>query len=246
MKISKAVQRVFRACGFNLTRLPGNRFDVMPDVLARLRREGFEPAAIIDVGANRGQWAGVVSRVFPDAPLHMIEPQAVCRPALEAFAAIRGRAHIHQAVVTRAGVEEVQVVNMGGGSTGAHVVLDPTRTDGRFVPATTLDALLGTSLDDAGRVLLKLDVEGHELEVLAGGAAVLRRVEVIVTEVTFYDVEGAGEPAFLDYATALAARGFVLYEFAALGSRARDGRLRMGDALFVRRGSPLLEDDSWG
>jgi len=245
MTFAKAVQSTFRMCGLSLTRLPGNRFDVMPDVLARLRRQGFEPTAIIDVGANRGQWAGTASRVFPDVTLHMIEPQAICRPALDAFAAGRGHARIHQALVTSPGVDRVQAVDMGGGSTGAHVVLDAARTDGQVMPATTLDALLGAGVRDGDRVLLKLDVEGHELKVLEGAHAVLRHVEVIVSEVAFFEVEHAGNPAFLQYATALAGLGFDLYDFAALGSRRRDGRLRMGDAIFVRRGSPLVADDRW-
>ena len=90
MRIAKAAQRLFRMCGLNLTRLPGNRFDVMPDVLARFVREGFMPTVVIDVGANRGQWARVASAAFPDVTLHMIEPQAICQPALTAFAAQRG------------------------------------------------------------------------------------------------------------------------------------------------------------
>ena len=133
----------------------------------------------------------------------------------------------------------------GAGSTGAHVVLDSTRTDGHVTPATTVDALIAARLGENDRVLLKLDVEGHELQVLGGADSVLRHVEVIVSEVSFFEVEHAGNPAFLAYATALADRGFVLYDFAALASRARDGRLRMGDVVFVRRTSVLAADDRW-
>jgi hypothetical protein len=39
--------------------------------------------------------------------------------------------------------------------------------------------------------------------------------------------------------------GFDLYDFAALVARRRDNRLRGGDVIFVRRGSPPLKDDSW-
>ena len=39
--------------------------------------------------------------------------------------------------------------------------------------------------------------------------------------------------------------GFVPYDFAALAARRRDHRLRNGDAIFVRRDSPLLSDASW-
>ena len=242
--IAKTLQRVGAAAGFNITRLPGNRFDAMPAVLHRLAREGFAPTAIVDVGANLGQWSTAVSAVYPGVPLHVIEPQPECRAALDAFVRTRGSAELHGVIVTRPGVSHVRVV--GAGTTGAHVVRDATgRADGQSVPSTTLDALLAHRFRDADRVLLKLDVEGHELEVLAGAEAILKHVEIIVSEVLFYDVEHTGDPTFLDFAARLAAFGFVLYDFAALASRPRDGRLRMGDALFVRRGSRLEADAAW-
>ena len=241
--IAKVLQRVGAAAGFNITRLPGNRFDVMPAALHRLAREGFAPTAIVDVGANLGQWATAVSAVYPNVPLHLIEPQPGCRPALDAFVQARGSAELHGVIVTSPGISHVRVV--GAGTTGAHVVRDAGRSDGQLVPSTTLDALLAHRFRETDHVLLKLDVEGHELEVLAGAEAILPHVEIIVSEVSFYDVEHTGEPTFLDVATKLAALGFTLYDFAALASRPRDGRLRMGDALFVRRGSRLEADEAW-
>ena len=53
------------------------------------------------------------------------------------------------------------------------------------VPATTLDAYLGTA---GGRAdFLKIDVEGHELAVLEGGARTLDRVLALRVEVQFDD-----------------------------------------------------------
>src|SRR5665213_3822833 len=110
--ITKAIQRAFAAVGFNVTRLPGNRFDAMPAVLRRLAREGFEPTAIIDVGANVGQWATAVSAVYPKVPLHLVEPQRACRPALDAFALARGSADVHGVIVTKPGMSDVRMVGV--------------------------------------------------------------------------------------------------------------------------------------
>ena len=246
MSLARTAQRLFRWCGLNLARFPGNRFDAMPDVPLRLAHMGFEPTLIIDVGANRGQWATVVSGVFPRVPLHMIEPQAACQADLAALVAQRDAAYVHQALVTRPGVGQVQMVGGGTGGTGAHVIDTRTgRTDGQSMLSTTLDTLLAGKIGASDRVLLKLDVEGHEVDVLSGAQAILPRVDVIVSEVLFYDVDRAGNRTFLNYLSALDAEGFELYDFAALGSRARDGRLRVGDAIFVRRGGTLAADDGW-
>lgn len=241
----KLLQWMLRSAGLHVSRLPSNRFDAMLEVLQRLARERFRPTVIIDCGANRGQWATIVSAVFPDVPLHLIEPQTACRPALDAFAARRGAAEVHTMVVSRPGAHTVRMIDGNSGSTGAHITHDPARTDGALVPATTIDTLLSDRLRDTDRVLLKLDVEGHELDVLAGARAVLSRVDVIISEVDFYDVEHTGHPTFVQYSTVLSEYGFAFYDFATLASRKRDGRLRLGDALFVRRGSSLLADNRW-
>jgi hypothetical protein len=134
----------------------------------------------------------------------------------------------------------------GGGSTGAHVVRDPgVRAGLTSVPATTLDELLGLRIGANERVLLKLDVEGHELDVLAGSQRLLSRVDTIVSEVQFYDIDRAGNPVFAEYVAALDRLGFLLYDIAGLSERRRDGRLTVGDAVFVRRGSALAADNSW-
>jgi hypothetical protein len=133
-----------------------------------------------------------------------------------------------------------------GANTGAYVTSEPGSGDAHTitVEARTLDAILLPSLAAADRVLLKLDVEGHELEVLRGATAVLPFIDVMVLEVQFYRVHDAG-PSFGDVFDAVRALEFDLYDIAAMAGRPRDERLRMGDAVFVRRGHPLVADTRW-
>ena len=51
-----------------------------------------------------------------------------------------------------------------------------------------------------------------------------------------------GRPVFGDVMAFLQARGFALFDVASLGGRPRDQRLRVGDAIFIRRRSPLGQD----
>jgi len=113
------------------------------------------------------------------------------------------------------------------------------------VPATTLDELLLKRIERSERAFLKVDVESHELSVFIGSIATLRRIEVVLVEVSFYDIENSGTPGLVPLVSFLEQQGFVLFDIASLAGRPRDMRLRMGDLLFVRQDSALVADNSW-
>jgi FkbM family methyltransferase len=211
-----------------------------------LRARGFEPSTIVDAGANVGDWTQIAREIFPAAMIHMIEPQRGCAPALESLASGSAQLHYHRLALTRPGRH--QVTMRGGGDsklgTGAWVSDDDeTESPGTRVDATTLDELF--TENPRGPILLKLDLEGHELAALEGGLKFLGHVEVVLTEVRFFDFFDEGKPVFADLLSFLRAASFELYDIASLSGRPRDQRLRLGDVVFVRRDSVLLTDLAW-
>ena len=54
-------------------------------LLKRLKDAGFDPQVVVDVGANRGEWARNAKAVFSDAQYILIEPQEEMRPFLDCF-----------------------------------------------------------------------------------------------------------------------------------------------------------------
>jgi FkbM family methyltransferase len=239
-----AARRTLKACGMTVSRAGfENRFDATAVVLAQLADRGYAPRIVIDVGANVGQWTDIASRIFTDAVFHLIEPQTRCHEALARF--VPPRFTTHRVAVTGPGVTDVQMI--GGGrnrdGTGAFITNAlPDASDATTYPATTLDSLLASRVRREDRLLMKLDIEGHELQALRGAPVVLGLTEVVFSEVRFFDVNAGGAPVFADVATLLREHGFEVYEIAALSGRRRDGRLRLGDVVFIRRGSPLFVD----
>jgi FkbM family methyltransferase len=223
-----------------------NRFQAMEQALRLLAENSFEPKTMIDAGANVGDWTLLAREIFPDAAIHMIEPQSGCASALQSIASSSPQIRFHQVAVTRPGVPQVSMA--GGGpmnrGTGAWVLeyAEPSPAD-QVCEATTLDDLIPP--DTPAPILLKLDLEGHEMPALEGAESLLRRVEVVVTEVSLFDINDSHRPLLADILGFLKARGFDLYDIASLSARSRDGRLRQADIVFVRHESPLSIDHAW-
>lgn len=246
-----AARQWMRRLGLVIHRWPATRFNATEDALVLLRQNGFQPDVVIDVGANRGQWTSMARETFPDATYHLVEPQHGCQPLLKQMADGSPRIHIHATAVTRPGPSTV--VMIGGGrdqaGTGSFIPareLSPAETASDHptsYASTTLDALFGDL--QSTRLLLKLDVEGHELAVLEGARALLRRTEVIVSEFWMFRIQGEEMATLPDLVAWLAQAGLVLYDFGALQGRRVDNRLQSGDAVFVRRDSPLVGNSSW-
>ena len=245
----KLVQRSLQRLGIWVSWTPANRFAMIGDVLLSMRERGFTPNVVVDGGANRGQFFALARPVFPEAVFHLIEPQPVCIPDLDALAAAdRGDVFVHCTALTERGVERVRMVGGGedGGGVGNWVAKPSDDAPGEIhADATTLDELLDGRVGREDHALLKLDLETHELPALKGASSLLQKVEAVLTEISFYDSNDWVAPRFAEIVAFLRERRFLLYEFASLSGRVRDGRLRMGDAVFVREDSVLSRDTEW-
>lgn len=242
-RFRKGIQRLAARAGYHIGRMPPNRFEATEDVLTALEQHGFHPTVVIDAGANMGDWTRFARALFPMAECHLIEPQPGCRASLTDLEQSDSHVHLHAVALTRPDVTEVKMT--GVGSTGASISLDGGEGDLISVAASSFDQLFGGMLARGQRPLLKLDIEGHELGALSGASVSLQAIEVIIAEVRFYDIGHSGHPVFLEVLNFLNARDFELFDFVSLGSRQRDGRLRIGDAVLVRKDSELLADVNW-
>lgn len=223
-----------------------NRFQAIEECLTSLEKRGFKPYRIIDGGANVGDFAKCAISIFPSTNIHLIEPQPACHDSLMQLAR-NCRFHVHPVALS---VEDTSIdfaIDPAGITTGAHVSPNtPTAEEETCVRvrAQRLDVLLRDELIKEDRCLLKLDLQGWELEALKGAEGILDRIEVILTEVSFF--AQAYEPSIETLVRFLDEHGFALYDIAAIAARRRDNRAHQGDFVFVRRDSPLLVDTAWG
>ena len=101
------------------------------------------------------------------------------------------------------------------------------------VTTARLDEVLAGLIDDHPRVYLKIDVQGGELDVLAGAEEVVRLAEVVDCELSLVPLY-VGGAVWADVVEHLAARGFGLLWVEPVLRDPTTNELLQIDGLFVR------------
>ena len=74
--IKRGVQAFLKTFGYRLARVDSAvRFCGLSNFFPLLKRFGFDPKHILDVGANRGKWTREATQYFPAAQYTLVEPQ---------------------------------------------------------------------------------------------------------------------------------------------------------------------------
>ena len=201
---------------------------------------GREFRTVVDVGAGRGQFALVARRRFPQAGLVCVEPLASSRSRLERAVGLRGGVDVHPVAASATDGEAEFVVSAAADSSS---LLPATRLQTETFPGTgeaaritvrtaRLDSLLDVP-QLAGPVLLKIDVQGSELDVLRGAPGLLEAVDEVLVECSFAELY-RGQALAGDVEGHLHARGFSLVAVCSPVTD-RGGVVLQADLLFARR-----------
>jgi FkbM family methyltransferase len=211
----------------------------LAEALAHARRVGVAPGTVVDVGVAAG--TPDLYAAFPDAALLLVEPLAdLHRAELDALAGRRPTVVAPVAAGPAPGERRIAVhrvpacSSMLGGRVGEGEAVQ------RTVPVARLDDLVAEHRL-AGPHVLKVDVEGGELEVLAGAPRTLAAAQLVVLEVSFFAlVPGGAQVA--DVVCWMRDHGFVPYDVVGGHVRPLDGALAQLDVAFVPADGPLRAD----
>lgn len=228
----------------------------MRAVLAHVRDLGVGPATVIDVGVEAG--TPELYSAFPNADLLLVEPMEEWRSRLNQLNGAR-RVHIEIAAAgPRAGEATLYVhrvpalSSLLGDRSG-----DEQDTQARRIPVTTVDELVDRH-GFAPPYVLKVDVEGAELEVLAGATRTLESSQLVLLEVQLFQFV-PDSPQLADVVGAMHERGWSVYDIYDAHVRPLDGALAQIDIAFApddgflrthhEYATPAQADDlyrSWG
>jgi FkbM family methyltransferase len=241
-----SVQRLFRdfvrRAGFDLRRyrpLVGDAYLAQKHLLRTLPCR-----TVFDIGAFQGEATCRYAELFPEAEIYAFEPYPPSYEALAGKYSNTPRVHVVNAAVSSGTGEATFYVN-GVPSTNS---LLPRPSTGRqyfssdavtrstiSVPTVSIDEFRAEH-DVAVPDILKMDIQGMELEALRGAEETLKSaggggVSLIFSEVTFVP-HYEGGVLFDQLSAHLRQRGFSLFNIYEMHS-AGVGQLRFGDAIFI-------------
>lgn len=175
---------------------------------------GMDVRTVVDVGANKGQFALLALELFPQALVHSFEPLAAPFARLEAWSGRETRLIRRRLALTDATGPRTMHVSAQADSSSLRAITN--RQTAQFpgthetgledVAAARLDEVM-TAADLVAPAFLKIDVQGGELDVLRGATGLLARFTWIYVECSFIEFY-EGQALTDDVVAFLAAAGF--------------------------------------
>jgi len=201
--------------------------------------QNLQPGCVVDVGANRGQFTLVSRQVFPLAKIHAFEPLAEPAQIFQKVFRDDPNVEFHLCAIGREQKTATIHVTRDDDSssllpvTAAQVGMSPeaVETETRQVLVLPLSQALAADCLPTGS-LLKIDVQGFELEVLKGCEDLLDKFSHLYIECSFVELYERQALAHQIIAW-LEQRGFALTGVYNL-YYAKNGAAIQGDFLFGR------------
>ncbi len=227
------IRQLLRKCGVEI-----KRYRKQPGALDWLREMHVE--SVIDVGANVGQFSKEIAALLPSASICAFEPLHDCY--LELSAAMSGRKEFEAFEVALGDMDETATIHRSSYSPSSsllpmadlHKELFP-HTRGSSPETIRVkrmdDVLRGRNLKK--EILIKVDVQGYEDKVIAGGLETFGVARAVIIEASFVPLYD-GQLLFDGIYERLKGLGFS-YRGAYQQKRSNaDGRVLFEDSVFLR------------
>lgn len=172
------------------------------------------PGTVLDIGANKGQFSLATRVMAPNAMIHAFEPLPQAADVFERVFFGDPLVSLHRvAIGSRSEISVFHVADredssslleIGAGQESAFGVAAASAIEVQVEPLGKCLSLIDLSRP----VLMKIDVQGFELEVLRG-IGDLSQIDLIYVELSFIELY-LGQPLFDDVSEFLAGHGFKL------------------------------------
>jgi FkbM family methyltransferase len=245
MKINllKAVHDIgFLLSNPGLIRWANHGLQIRPNIALRavwLREKKFD--TVLDIGANVGQAAINFCSIFSDAIVHSFEPIPDCFEQLKKVSAVYSNLVLHNIGLGDTETEMPFFQNAYTPSSSLlpmrndHVESYPKTADSKkiTIQVKCLDQI-ADSLALGSQILVKIDVQGFEGKVIAGGRKTISKATVVIIETSLESMY-EGDASFDEIYSIMLGLGFTYAGSFEQLIDAKTNRMLQQDAVFVKK-----------
>ena len=224
--------------GYQITKSPFSKRQIKSGHFIWLQKFGIK--TIIDIGANEGQFIDKISKILPDVNIYSFEP--LKDSFIKLKEKISDKKNITAFNFALGDEEKENIINRNEYSPSSSL-LELTDLHKNAFPITKkvkeesiyvkeLDKI-ANELEIKKKVMLKVDVQGYELNVLRGAENTIKDIDIILIETSFYELY-KNQPLFNEIYIFLSDRGFNYYGSLEQLYDERDGKILQADSIFIR------------
>ena len=202
-------------------------FEVYTNVYGRLKELGLELNDIVDVGCHKGTWSERMKKIYPNANYYLVDATDVFKEELEKIGNFY-HAYVGQHSETRTFYKTKDV----SASTGSSLYKENSNTT--FVEEEIFTQTLSEVLPDEHYDLIKMDVQGAELEIIEGSLELFQKTKWVQLECPVFE-NNVGAPKFEHYINYMSNCGFRVFD---IDNIYYNQRLMGIDFLFANKNLP--------
>ncbi|MEE2639727.1 MAG: FkbM family methyltransferase, partial [Planctomycetota bacterium] len=179
---------------------------------ANLKKRGFSPRHVLDIGANQGKWSEPCRKVFPEAVFTLIEPQSEMKRPLDEFCRRSPQSSWHQMGVSNEQsvlpfiVYEDQVSSTFDFDSSQKI----RDCEVRQIEVTTVNDLIESGTCKVPDIL-KIDAEGYEARILETADRAIGHCELVFLEAQLFNDQS--ECNLLNLMKLMDDAGYATYDF---------------------------------
>ncbi|MBP0017177.1 MAG: FkbM family methyltransferase [Cyanobacteria bacterium SBLK] len=229
-------------------RLLNNRINNIESSLIRIKNLGFKPSLIFDGGANQGEFTRFCVQLWPEATIACFEVLPHRVTELKQFAQKHPNVKVFPVLLGQENNDRIPFYELEGDAETASSILDATNSFNippKYHPMRTMNDIIAKEFNGQAPDLVKLDVQGYELEILKGAEENLAQMQVIIAELAVLELY-QGVPLLSEIVEWFRQRNWETYDICGFWRRPLDLAMWNVDFMFIPREHFLRQDKSYG
>lgn len=241
--LKKIIDKILRENGYEINRIQTLELKIKAGEFKWLQDFGVE--TVLDVGANVGLFTEMINKILPQASIYAFEPLRECYEKLNSrtnrikklkcFNVALGSENKEMMINKNEFSASSSLLKMGNlhKETFPYTAIESEEK----IQVVTFESLIN-EIQMTGKILLKLDVQGYEIEVLRGMKTVLNNIDLIIAETSFVELY-QGQPLFNEVYDYLRNRGFEYSGNFDHMTDPKTGMILQVDAIFTKKNIKL-------